>query len=280
MLASANYPHDRVVNYAQKRDAADIPNLTFSRLYAMLCFMYSDWELVHSEAHRFSSTLLKENKAKLILTDPPFGTGKMQKLGTSAYMDREEHDLVINGLKSSIVRHLDDEGTVAVICDYRLAYDIVPELVTIGLVLRGEIIWEFGLGRPRSTWWPNRHNHILTFTWSEKSGLFDASAIPRDRRLAPKAGYPEDKPAGSVWQYTMSNTDPQRVEYPNQKSIELLSPFVLAHTNPNDVVLDPFCGSSSVGIAALMNDRRFVGVDANYTAIEVSSKRIMNQIFS
>jgi len=156
----------------------------------------------------------------------------------------------------------------------------VPELTKIGLVLRGEIIWEFGLGRPRSTWWPNRHNHVLTLTWQEDSGLFDASAIPRVRRLAPKPGYSDDKPAGSVWEFTLSNTDPQRVEYPNQKAVELISPFVLAHTNPNDIVLDPFCGSSSVGAAAISKGRRYVGVDANEQAVSVSSARLMNLIFS
>lgn len=233
------------------------------------------WELHHDKAYgSIDSDLLANDKVKLIFTDPPFGTGKVQKMRSAEYMDELEHDAVLAGIGTCIKKYLHEDGTLAVLCDYRLAYDLVPFVERQGMVLRGEIIWEFGLGRPRTSWWPNRHNHVLTFTWTEDSGLFDASALPRERRLAPKKGYPDDRPAGSVWQYTMSNTDPERVEYPNQKSVRLIEPFILAHTNPGDIVLDPFCGSSSTGAAALTLLRNYVGIDNNEEAIRVSSKRI------
>lgn len=235
--------------------------------------MSSDWEIIGAPAHDFNSTLLAEERARLIFTDPPFGTGKVQQMGSAKYTDHEQHDLVLAGIRSSL-QYLAVDGTLAVLCDYRLAYDLVPYIVNSGMVLRGEVIWEFGLGRPRTSWWPNRHNHVLTFTWGEDGGIFDASAVPRERRLAPKRGYPDDRPAGSVWQYTMSNTDPQRVSYPNQKGIELIQPFIKAHTLPGDIVLDPFAGSSSTGEAALRLGRRYVGVDSSVDAVRVSTQRL------
>ncbi len=186
-------------------------------------------------------------------------------------MDSSDTEYVIEALRYWGNR-LHPDGTMVVICDYRLAFKIVPGVDF--LTLRGEVIWTFGLGRPRSSWWPNRHNHMLTFTWTETSGLFDKSAIPRETRKAPQKGYPADKPAGSVWDYTMNNTSPERVGYPNQKPEAILEPFVLAHTNPGDLVVDPFCGSSSTGVVALKNGRDYLGIDSNPEAVNVSKNRL------
>lgn len=214
-------------------------------------------------------------KAELIFTDPPFGTGKVQSNGSAYYMDELEHDDVLKDLGYAADNFMADDGTMVIVCDYRLAYYVVPHLLNNhDLNLRGEIIWEFGLGRPRTDWWPNRHNHLLTFTKKGHRGKFNPSAMPRERRLAPKKGYPDDKPAGSVWNYTMSNTDPERVEYPNQKSTKLIDPFILAHTEEGDTVIDIFCGSGSTGVSALKHGRKFVGLDINPVAIEATLDRL------
>lgn len=119
---------------------------------------------------------------------------------------------------------------------------------------------------------------MLTFTKHEHSGKFNLSAVPRTKRLAPKKGYEDTKPAGSVWEYTMSNTSPERVGYPNQKPLSLISPFVLAHTDIGDLVVDPFCGSSSVGAAAIRHNRRYVGCDISTAAIDCSRERLSKEV--
>ncbi len=210
---------------------------------------------------------------QLIWTDPPFGTGKVQHQGDSKYKDYSNTDYVVEAL-IGWSRFLADEGVLVTLCDYRLAYDLVPALVESGMHHRGDIIWEFGLGRPRTSWWPNRHNIISTFTREADSGLFDASAMPRVKRIAKSPGYPDDKPAGSVWDYTMSNSSPERVGYPNQKPIAVIDPFIKAHTRRRDLVVDPFCGSSSTGVAALNNQCRYIGYDTNQDALTCSEERL------
>lgn len=229
--------------------------------------MNPDWTITHQDAVRVHPG----EQPRLILTDPPFGTGKVQRQRGNQYTDSSDTDHVLDALRHW-GRLLADNGTMVVICDYRLAFKVVPALEF--LVLRGEIIWTFGLGRPRSSWWPNRHNHMLTFTHTETSGLFDKTAIPREIRKAPQKGYPSDKPAGSVWDYTMNNTSQERVGYPNQKPETILEPFVLAHTEPGDLVADPFCGSSSTGVVAIRNGRRYFGVDSNPEAVNISRVRL------
>ncbi len=211
---------------------------------------------------------------RLIWTDPPYGTGKSQQRGNQKYYDDVNTGYVLDAL-SEWIGMLASDGTMCVCCDYRLAPMMVNRMVEEGLTYRGEIIWTFGLGRPRTTWWPVRHNNILTFTF-ENGGLFDASAVPRTQRLAPKPGYSDDKPSGSVWEYTMNNTNPERVGYPNQKPVALIEPFVLAHTLPGDLVADPFMGSGSTGIAAVKHGRRFYGSDSNPEAVDIAKKRLTN----
>ena len=219
----------------------------------------------------FGSPLIEP--LKLIWTDPPFGTGKVQSQGDKFYKDDSDTSYVIDCLRAWVPA-LASLGTMVVLCDYRLAYKLQPALVDAGLTHRGDVIWEFGLGRPRMSWWPNRHNIMMTFTRDE--GHFDPAAIPRVKRLAKSPGYPDDKPAGSVWDYTMSNSSAERVGYPNQKPLAIIEPFVLAHTSPGDLVGDPFCGSGSTAIAALMHGRRFVGCDINPQAIEAAQQRRIN----
>jgi DNA modification methylase len=211
----------------------------------------------------------------LLWTDPPYGTGKHQSQGGRSYFDPSD----VEGTVESILRWLPalkNDATLAVCCDYRLAPVLTQRVVEAGWMYRGEVIWTFGLGRPRSSWWPVRHNNVLTFTQTETSGRFDVAAVPKTRRLAPKPGYVDDKPAGSVWDFTMSNTHPDRVGYPNQKPLELITPFVLAHTLPGELVVDPFCGSGSTMVAAVKEGREAYGCDVSPEAVDVARKRLEN----
>jgi len=78
----------------------------------------------------------------------------------------------------------------------------------------------------------------------------------------------------SVWAI---NT-PQRIEktfgkHPTQKSIELLKRIVLASTNKGDIILDPFTGSSTTGLAAYLFGRKFIGIDNEKKYLDLSIKR-------
>jgi site-specific DNA-methyltransferase (adenine-specific) len=65
-------------------------------------------------------------------------------------------------------------------------------------------------------------------------------------------------------------------KHPTQKPIDLLQRIVLASTDPGDVVLDPFTGSSTTGLAAYYYGRSFIGVDVDAEYIELSKRRFEN----
>jgi len=92
--------------------------------------------------------------------------------------------------------------------------------------------------------------------------------------------WPEDKlkkpnlQMRSVW--SLGTPKPEEKKYgkhPTQKPLDLLNRIVLASTNKGDVILDPFAGSSTTGIAAAINDRKFVGIDLEKKYLELSKKR-------
>jgi len=67
----------------------------------------------------------------------------------------------------------------------------------------------------------------------------------------------------SVWAIgTPKNGEKKYGKHPTQKPEELLKRIILAASNEGDIVLDPFCGSATTGVAALRHNRKFVGIDS------------------
>lgn len=213
------------------------------------------------------------DKVDLLWTDPPYGTAKLRKLDDNQYHDPNPKKALEDTVNA--VRHVNfsDEAVLCICADYRIIHDVIVDL-SRDFIFRGEIVWSFGLGRARTTWWPVRHNTIATFSVGHNP-IFNHDMVPEQPRKAKKPGYMSDmKRAGSVWDKTMSNLDPERVGYPTQKPLDIVTPFILAHTEEGMTVADPFCGSGTTAHAALVTKRNFVGQDLNPQSVDVSTERV------
>ncbi len=62
-------------------------------------------------------------------------------------------------------------------------------------------------------------------------------------------------------------------KHPTQKPVDLLKRIVLASTNKGDLILDPFTGSSTTGLAAYLYGRKFIGIDTEKKYLDLSIKR-------
>ena len=98
--------------------------------------------------------------------------------------------------------------------------------------------------------------------------------------LMKNGNWPEDqlkKPGlqmRSVWAMGTPKTFEKKFgKHPTQKPEDLLKRIVLASTNKGDLILDPFTGSSTTGIAAHLFGRKFIGVDLDKQFLDVSIKR-------
>lgn len=89
-----------------------------------------------------------------------------------------------------------------------------------------------------------------------------------------------DEQAGSVVGNVWTDISPinsraaERLGYPTQKPLALLERIVTASSNPGDVVLDPFCGCGTTIDAAEKLQRRWIGIDVTYLAIDLIQKRL------
>ena len=92
--------------------------------------------------------------------------------------------------------------------------------------------------------------------------------------------WPEDqlKKPGLQMRSVWSLNTPKPIEkkygkHPTQKPFDLLKRIVLASTNKGDLILDPFTGSSTTGLAAYLYGRKFIGVDTEKQYLQLSIKR-------
>ncbi len=66
-------------------------------------------------------------------------------------------------------------------------------------------------------------------------------------------------------------------KHPTQKPIELLDRIILASTRPADIVLDPFSGSGTTGVAAIREGRQYIGIELEKDYLDVSIKRLKDE---
>ena len=86
-------------------------------------------------------------------------------------------------------------------------------------------------------------------------------------------------PLSDVWDIPYLNPKAkERVGYPTQKPLLLLEQIIKLVTNEGDVVLDPFCGSGTTCVAAMLLDRQYIGIDESDEAVKLSISRINNPI--
>lgn len=177
---------------------------------------------------------------------------------------------------SAVRRVLKPNGTIWVSGTYHSIYQCGFAMQIEGYHILNDIAWF----KPNAS--PNLSCRFFTAShetliWARK----DKKAKHQFNYKQMKDGkWPEDKmkkpnlQMRSVW----SINTPKGVEktfgkHPTQKSFDLLRRVVLASTKKGDVILDPFAGSSTTGLAAYLYDRKFIGVDTEKKYLDLSVKR-------
>jgi site-specific DNA-methyltransferase (adenine-specific) len=113
-------------------------------------------------------------------------------------------------------------------------------------------------------WARNDKNGKHTFNYNlMKNGKWEEDSLKKDRTQM-----------RSVWSIgTPKPSEKLFRKHPTQKPLDLLRRIVLASTNKGDIVLDPFTGSSTTGLVAVANGRKFVGIDTEKKYLDLSVKR-------
>jgi site-specific DNA-methyltransferase (adenine-specific) len=72
--------------------------------------------------------------------------------------------------------------------------------------------------------------------------------------------------------------NPRNKVHPTEKPIELMEIFINNSSNEGEIVLDPFMGGGSTGIAAIRNGRKFIGIEIDEEYFKIAEKRINDHI--
>jgi adenine-specific DNA-methyltransferase len=264
---------------------------------------YSDSNAVtlhHGDSQTFLKTIPDE-AISLVVTSPPYNIGKSyeRKQDIDLYLAEQAkliHELVRTlSMKGSIcwqTGNYVDEGEVFPLDVFY--YHIFKKY---GLKLRNRIIWHFEHGLHASKRFSGRYETILWFTKSDEYTFhLDPVRIPskypgKRHFKGPNKGLPSGNPLGKnpsdLWEFLQEEWESCIWEIPNVKAnhvektihpcqfpIELVERCVLALTDEGERVLDPYCGVGSTLLAALMHDRKAIGVEREEEYIPVTKERI------
>ena len=160
-------------------------------------------------------------------------------------------------------------STIWISGTYHIIYSIGFALQKLGFKILNEITWF----KPNAA--PNLSCRY--FTASHETLIWAA----RDKNSKHVFNYSKmknmngGKQMRSVWEIpTPSKKEKVYGKHPTQKPLALLERIILASTNPDQIVLDPFAGSSTTGVAAVRLSRKFIGIEKEKQYLDLSLHRI------
>lgn len=239
---------------------------------------------------------LPNESVDLVITSPPYCIGK-------AYEDphndiktfREQHTNIFDELYRvvkpggsicwQVGYHISDKCVIPLDC---IVYDIFTSLSEgreYPFVLRNRIIWTFGHGLNSTKRFSGRHETIMWFTKGKQTFFnLDDVRIPQKypgkrSYKGPNKGHLSGNPLGKnpsdVWDIpNVKANHIEKTEHPCQFPVAIPQRLIKALTEPGALILDPFMGAGTSGVAALIEGRRFVGAELVKTYYDISVERL------
>lgn len=219
---------------------------------------------------------IRDRSIDLILTDPPYNLGLfMKKRETNLGALRENHfsasswDLstfdewenLMNSFFRESARVLKKKGAMIMFMSIIKVETIIRIAQQYGFYYKTTGIWHKLNPMPRNM---NLHFINSTEAWiyfinQGRTGTFNNNG---------KAIH------DFIETSTISAKERKEGKHPTQKPEEILSHFIHILTNDNDLILDPFMGSGSTGVAALKAKRRFYGIEIDEKYFNIAVKRL------
>ena len=260
----------------------------------------ADIVLFNGEADALLETIPTES-VKLIMTSPPYNLGKAyeSKRSIEQYLQIQEQTL------QKLYRILTPDGSLCwQVGNYVNKGEVFPldmyyypMFKEQGYKLRNRIVWHFGHGLHAKKRFSGRYETLLWFTKSDNYTFnLDPVRVPSKypgklHYKGPNKGKPSGNPKGKnpsdVWNKlcdewasgfweipNVKSNHPEKTIHPCQFPIELVERCVLALTNENDWVFDPYAGVGSSVIAAIKHNRRGMGSEKEADYIDMAHERI------
>ena len=240
---------------------------------------------------------IADGSVALVVTSPPYFAGKqyeeeLERDGIpSSYLEYLE---MLTEVFAECARKLEPGGRIAVNVanlgrkPYRsLSADVIRILEhDLGLLLRGELVWQKGEGASGScAWgsWRSPANPVLRDLTERvivaSKGRFDRARTAKQRAAQGLPHVttllPEDFLALTVDVWSIPPESARRVGHPAPFPVELPEQLIRLYTYADDLVLDPFMGSGSTLVAAARLGRRYVGYDLDPSYVDMARQRVI-----
>ena len=245
-------------------------------------FYYKDGSFGLINDDTFNALKQFESKTfDMIFADPPYflsndgitcSGGKMVSVNKgswdTALSVKEKHEFNKKWIKECY-RILKDTGTIWISGTLHNIYSIGMALEEEGFKILNNITWQKTNPPPNLA--------CKTFTHSTETILWAKKDLKKNKYTFNYELMKEingNKQMKDVWTTSLTKpSEKKQGKHPTQKPLEILERIILASTKENDLVLDPFCGSSTTGVAAAKLNRRYIGIDNEKEYLELSIRR-------
>lgn len=219
---------------------------------------------------------IQDNSIDLIVTDPPYNLGNfmidratnLEKMRDNFFatagwdnMDFDSWTKSMDSFFAESARVIKAGGSMIVFMAIIKVETVVKLAQKHGFYYKTTGIWHKTNPMPR-----NKDLHFINstetwiyFTYKKRTGVFNNDGA-------------------TIHDFYESSVTPMSEKklgkHPTQKPVALMKWFITLLSNPGDVVLDPFMGSGTTGVAAKMSGRDFIGIELDETYFELAKKRI------
>ena len=246
-------------------------------------------QLFLMDTENFLDSLPNEPIFDLVVTSPPYNIGKEYE----RQVPLEQYIAWQKRIIEKINPRLKDTGSICwQVGNYiengsitPLDIELSPIFKNLKYYLRNRIIWHFGHGLHNKNRFSGRYEVIMWYTKSnEYTFNLDDVRIPakypskrsyRGENKGKLSGNPLGKNPEDVWEVpNVKGNHIEKTTHPCQFPVGLIERLVLALTNENDLVFDPFSGVASSGVAALLHNRRFWGCEIKPDYVAIGQDRL------
>lgn len=179
----------------------------------------------------------------------------------------------VSELMAALFRVMKKGTHLYMICDQETHYLIRQCGIDAGFTWHKFLVWD--KVRPGMGYHYRATHEVICFL-EKGSRKGDARGSLNDNLTADVLRFEEVAEMGAILSYDRVNP---KGAYPTEKPVPLLQELIRMSSSPGDLVVDPFSGSFSTGVAALLSGRRFAGCDVKQSAVDAGRRRLSETPF-